>query len=242
MDEADGAVGLVRSVTQSNSNSKADKPIESIDSDELDRDRTVETLASLLVRTENSSEVRSTERVIGLTGAWGSGKSSVLNMLENRLKLYDDVFVVRFNPWLVTGSSDLIEIYFKELTHQLGRSAAEKARDLAKRIDEYRESISKIANFVMPGSSLISGVIPKIKEETIQEKRGRLELKLRDFEGAIVVLIDELDRVDDTDIRELARFVKAIGDLPSISYLVGYDHVRVQKALASGASASDVTP
>ncbi len=44
--------------------------------------------------------------VIGLYGAWGTGKSSVLNLLEDELRHYrhvgtgDEVVVVRFNPWL----------------------------------------------------------------------------------------------------------------------------------------------
>ena len=51
---------------------------------------------------------------------------------------------------------------------------------------------------------------------------------------AVVVLIDELDRVEDDDVRAVAQLVKAVGDIKGISYLVAYDPKRVAEALGTG--------
>lgn len=47
-------------------------------------------------------------------------------------------------------------------------------------------------------------------------------------------MIDELDRVSDTEIKTLARIVKSIADFPNASYLLAYDSRRVAEALGNG--------
>jgi hypothetical protein len=54
----------------------------------------------------------------------------------------------------------------------------------------------------------------------------------------VVVLIDELDRVEDEDVRAVAQLIKAVGDIRGISYLVAYDPKRVAEALGQGSGAA----
>jgi predicted KAP-like P-loop ATPase len=48
------------------------------------------------------------------------------------------------------------------------------------------------------------------------------------------VLIDELDRVEDDEVRAVAQLVKAVGDIEGLAYLVAYDPDRVADALGRG--------
>ena len=66
------------------------------------------------------------------------------------------------------------------------------------------------------------------------EQRKELEKKLAASNAAVVVLIDELDRVEDEDVRAVAQLVKAVGDIRGISYVVAYDPERVVDALGRG--------
>ena len=77
-------------------------------------------------------------------------------------------------------------------------------------------------------------LIRKPKELSPQEQRRNLEKKLATAKVAVVVLIDELDRVEDDEVRAVAQLVKAIGDIKGISYLVAYDPERVADALGRG--------
>lgn len=43
---------------------------------------------------------------IGLYGDWGSGKSSLMKMIEKKLSQSDDILCVRFNGWLFEGYED----------------------------------------------------------------------------------------------------------------------------------------
>src|SRR5690348_15915095 len=43
---------------------------------------------------------------IGVFGDWGSGKSSLLRMVEKNVSTDDKILVVRFNGWLFEGYDD----------------------------------------------------------------------------------------------------------------------------------------
>src|SRR5690242_20065919 len=60
--------------------------------------------------------------VIGIDGAWGSGKSSLLFLVEDQLsKLLPDQkpTIINFRPWLIGNREALITSLFGELSRQL---------------------------------------------------------------------------------------------------------------------------
>ena len=69
-----------------------DKPIEGAAEDILNRSAVV----GSIVRAVVSDFVP----VLAVTGAYGDGKTSVLNLLAKQLELRDDVVFVRFSTWL----------------------------------------------------------------------------------------------------------------------------------------------
>ena len=52
----------------------------------------------------------------------------------------------------------------------------------------------------------------------------------------ILIIIDDLDRLDPRDALEVLRLVKAVADFPAVSYLLAYD----KRSLASAISKSDL--
>lgn len=232
-----------------------DRPIERSDDDRLDRIPFVESLARALVREEKDIRGRvvarrSTGIVVGLTGKWGSGKSSILNLLGEHLGSMDHVVVATLNPWLFKGRDELLAAFFNELRDALGRSPQEQVREVVKFVDKYRGAITFAAKGLGMaadtagaggvGSTAAKGVteaakkVKKPKDLSPQEERRALEAKLQRAKVAVVVLVDELDRVDDDDVRAVAQLVKAIGDIKGVSYLVAYDPDRVADALGRG--------
>src|SRR6266550_507177 len=93
--------------------SAPERSIQSKAEDKLERSRFIERLASAVV---NPTTRKSTGVAVGITGPWGSGKSSILNLLREHLKTqYPDALVVQFDPWLVSGRNDLIAEFLGEL-------------------------------------------------------------------------------------------------------------------------------
>jgi len=72
------------------------------------------------------------------------------------------------------------------------------------------------------------------RDSTLHARREELLDALKDTRVPIVVLIDELDRVEDAEIRAVAQLVRAVADFSSISYVIAYDHDRVVQALGAG--------
>jgi hypothetical protein len=238
-----------------------DRPIEQECDDLLDRGPFVESLARALVRDLRDDKGtliarKATGFVVGLTGSWGLGKSSVLNLLALYLGSQEKIIVAKFNPWLFKGRDELLTAFFNSLRQAMGSSNTEAARQLVNALDRYRRAIEMTAHVVAAGIDLVGGsgaataatnttfklwkkkepaTVPQDSIKSIQEERERLESKLKKLDSAVVVLIDELDRVEDDEVRAVAQLVKAVGDIRGISYLVAYDPKRVAEALGRGA-------
>ncbi|AMK15495.1 P-loop NTPase fold protein [Methanobrevibacter olleyae] len=86
-----------------------DAPINERSEDKLHRMNFVDSLAKS-IRNYSSNDCI----VIGLMGKWGSGKSSIINLLESEIK--EDICILRFNPWNYPSQNMLISSFFDELT------------------------------------------------------------------------------------------------------------------------------
>ncbi|MBN8925592.1 MAG: hypothetical protein J0H19_03120 [Rhodospirillales bacterium] len=233
-----------------------DRAIERSANDILDRGAFVDSLICAVVHTDRNrdGEVtgrRSTGFVVGLTGEWGLGKSSVLNLVKERLDSYDHVAVAALNPWLFNSRDDLLKAYFNVLRDALGKTLKERARDIQEQLDKYKGAIGLGGTVIAAAIDLHGGAgfaskvwsrwgkrateqIKKPLDLSPDEERRSLETKLRMAKVAVVVLIDELDRVEDDEVRAVAQLIKAVGDIRGISYLVAYDPKHVAQALGRG--------
>ena len=105
-----------------------DLPITKSTEDILNRGSFARSLAKTL-----SQYSRSSSFSIGLYGEWGSGKTSLLNMiLENIEDIDNNAIILRFNPWLCSDPQQLITQFFKQMANsiKLKRPTAEQAWEL----------------------------------------------------------------------------------------------------------------
>ncbi len=97
-------------------------PIATADEDRFGRQGFVARLATVIRGRHDPGSL-----VIGLYGAWGTGKSSVLNLLEQQLRHYrhvatsGEVLVIRFNPWYFADEPQLIRSFFRTLADYLDK-------------------------------------------------------------------------------------------------------------------------
>src|SRR5215208_3911810 len=104
-----------------------DRPIADAADDVLGR-----TSVARLIAAEISAAPGNSGIVISLMGPWGSGKTSVLNLVD--AELGENVEVLRFNPWLFSGAQELVARFFAELAVQLRGSTDEKLRGAADKV------------------------------------------------------------------------------------------------------------
>ena len=109
-----------------------DLPITKSDEDLLNRGSFAQNLAKVLLQYSFSSSF-----TIGLYGEWGSGKTSLLNMvIENVERTDESVVILRFNPWLCSDPKQLISQFFKQMATAI-KLKKPAANQVWKLIDQY---------------------------------------------------------------------------------------------------------
>ncbi len=207
----------------------ADLPIASSDADLLDRGGLVDRLVAQARRAPADAGF-----VIGLSGAWGSGKTSLLNLVEERLGT--DTVVLHFEPWMFTGAEQLVARFFEELAEQLKSRRGKRLHKLGERLSDYGAAIAPAASVLMGPA----GGLATMPEQLLERHRGsaliareRLRKQLAERPERIVVIVDDVDRLTSPEIREVVRLVKLVGDLPGVVYLLAYERSRVERALSA---------
>jgi len=116
-------------------------------------------LAASLIDTTTG---KATGVVVGITGPWGSGKSSILYLLQAELEhpenrtAYHHAVIVRFDPWLVSGRDDLIVEFLRELQatlREVGTRYPQVATQLKKLAGKLAEYGSRLAPFAALASA-----------------------------------------------------------------------------------------
>lgn len=224
----------------------ADRAIEQRSHDQLNRSDFSDRIADALV----DDAGQATGVVIGLTGPWGSGKTSILNLVEECIaEKHSEVITVFFNPWLITSRDDLITAFLADIRSALearggaaGRSQqSSRFKDLAKAATDYGRRLAPVANMVAPGigtaaAGLFDAAGRAFSGGTLHDLRTRLAKRIVEFDIHVVVLIDEIDRLEDAEIGAITQLVRAVADFPNFSYLLAYDEDRVAQALGRGVS------
>lgn len=197
--------------------------------------------------------------VVGLHGKWGSGKTTVVNFILEHLKKHNEntkdeakkVEHIDFRPWIVSGHQDLMAAFFKLLSEELKpkNGKIRKAfnfgmRTAAEGSDKLVEAAATMALAIDPTGGVISGVAGNVGKKTLKSMLGKfletpslqqayedLKTLLTSSGRRFVVTVDDIDRLEDEEIKSIMQMVKTLGRLPNVIYLLVYDRDIVYQAL-----------
>jgi predicted KAP-like P-loop ATPase len=99
--------------------------------------------------------------VVAIYGPWGSGKTSLKNMILDALRNQNSKTIrLEFNPWEWAGQEKVFEGFFGELSSKLGSvNASNKAAEAAKKMRMYAAMLSAAASITGSGRSLLIGFL-----------------------------------------------------------------------------------
>lgn len=156
---------------------------------------------------------------IGLYGEWGSGKTSVLNFIEKELELDENVICVKFNPWRFTTEDALLHNFFFTIANSLDyklKTKKDTFKNLAKKILPGTSNLFRFKGVGDVISSFIS--LPDLKDF-----RQRLEQTLNEKKKRVLVIIDDVDRLDKEEIYLLFKLIRLSADFKYTAYLLALD-------------------
>src|SRR6266436_2127623 len=160
--------------------------------------------------------------VIGLYSPWGGGKSSTLNLIEEALAARATGVVVRFNPWLFDSEERLLCGFFETLAAALGRSIGTEAVKLGGMLCDYgiqlaAASLSVEGATPVSSSDAIKGIGESLSSEGLDELKGHIDRVLQRVGERVVVLIDDIDRLDCTTIDAVFKLVRVTAAFAKIA-------------------------
>ena len=208
-----------------------DNPITLPEEDTIGRNCFAQSFAKQILSLDTSKG-----SVVGVLGAWGSGKTSFINLARNELN-QGNITILDFNPWMFSGTEQLMQSFFSELSAQL--RLRPNLNKIGEAIGTYGGLFTGMGWLPIVGPWIERGhkateVISKIlqgNKEGVGAQRKKIEDALTKLDERIIVVIDDIDRLSTTEIRDIFKLVRLTANFPNIIYVVAFDRIRVENAL-----------
>ena len=180
---------------------------------------------------------------IGIYGSWGSGKTSILNLLESLAK-EDQAIVVRFSAWAASGETGVLRQFYDALAKELEKEGTHRpkmaqAKRFVGKLRGYLGDLKGIAKVAEDWSPLPKGTadaafgVAQTAFEAFAINKADLDALAQNLEGRrVVVFIDDLDRADPKLIPKTLLALREMLDWPNFSFVLAFDRKVVGSALA----------
>ncbi len=160
--------------------------------------------------------------VVALFGNFGSGKTSILNLL--RLHLKGKVIAVSFSTWL-PGSEQTLTSYL------MADIATECQKEYM--VPGLRRSATRLAAALAQSISFLKGLTNFLPSTTQRDDIENLGSALRLLPQRVVVLLDELDRMEGDELRTLMKVIRGISQLPNLTFVCAAEKEMLIKLISS---------
>jgi hypothetical protein len=198
----------------------ADLPIKDKAEDRLNRGGFAEALANVIRSWRDKPSL-----VIGLFGDWGSGKTSLKNLVLKSIG-HDEaksLHVVEFSPWQVSGQELLSETFFREISKVLGNTGPSEEAVVKRRVARWKKyaGILSIAGTVArafrsavpPGDHIglaITGAATSVESLASVAKTGAEALEAEGVTDSLT--LSELKEQISEDLRSLDKPILVVLD------------------------------
>jgi len=209
---------------------RTDAPLESEEQDLFDRAPFANRVADTISTMADPSSL-----VVAIYGPWGDGKTTVLNFIRNRLFKHPSVITVNFNPWRLDGEKALLQGFFENLAEALDRELATKTERVGDVLKRYGTLLKAV-----PGgwADVAQGAGEVLSSASIDELKKRVGTLLSEEKRRVVIVMDDIDRLEKTEIQAIFRLVKLTGDFQNTSYILAFDDQMVAAAIGERYAAS----
>lgn len=177
-------------------------------------------LAQRIINTDSSNS----SKAFAIAGEWGSGKTSFLEILKDNFKKTNSV-ILDFNPWLNIEKESLITEFFKQLSNKLKYYGS----GLKYEISVYSNLLIK------PDGGILNNFLGLINvnflNNSIKSQKKTIENLITKVNKDIYVFIDDVDRLEHTEIESIIRLIRNLADFKHIKFVVAFEKGYVLEAI-----------
>ena len=179
-----------------------------------------------------------TPMTISIQGDWGSGKTSMMNMIKEQIS--DSVHPVWFNTWQYSqfNMHDELAVSMlcalleelkcnedtkKEIVGNLGKlfkKATKVAVSVAAEAHGFKKIYDEISEFVEPNTTDFAKEIKNLKQQFQNVVDRIVDVK----KNRVVVFVDDLDRLQPSKAVELLEVLKVFLDCDKCIYVLAVDY------------------
>ncbi|BAQ66348.1 P-loop NTPase fold protein [Geminocystis sp. NIES-3709] len=217
-----------------------DAPIIDKTQDEFKRFPFCQRVAQVIASREDSDSL-----VVGIYGAWGEGKTTAINFIEQELTEKENIICVKFNPWQFSNEDQLLMSFFETISNALGinlKDFIDKSSDFVNRY--VQPVISPLINIF--DKTKISGIVTQslikiiFSPSTLEKYKKKVKKILHEKQKKLVIFIDDIDRLDKSEIQAIFKLVKLSADFSYTTYVLAFDPDMVASALSEKYSSNSL--
>ena len=222
-----------------------DKPINDEQEDLLNRSGFAKHFAKDVVMLSEKNNF-----TISLNGAWGSGKTSLINLIKNeivKLRDYDEQvtsypIILDFAPWNSLDENGIITQFFRSFTSNFTKNKIKEFLTNSK--TQFAINLLRDLPIVGKYFKLLKSFFDKYLKEFLEKDKDLSATKqeiikyLKKSNYNFIVFIDDIDRLNNKEIRLLFQLIKAVCDFPNVTYVLSYDKEIVANALSNEQTAN----
>ncbi|OFX26006.1 MAG: hypothetical protein A2033_10755 [Bacteroidetes bacterium GWA2_31_9] len=200
-----------------------DNPIENTDDDKIGYDDLVKRITGNVLH-----DIYNKSFTIGIVGPWGNGKSSLIKLVQNKIKENKpkNIVEINFYPFLNHNDEDIITEFFKSLSSKLEKYDGSLSKQLFGYADKLIQLYKKgdIKYFLDKHISLNSNTPAYNLYEEINSILKKINKK-------IIVYIDDLDRLNEKEIIQVLKLIRNTANFNNTVFIVAMDKKYVVDAL-----------
>ena len=187
---------------------------ESVNYDLLQRDKIINQMTSTIANCNTDSKF-----VMSLKGNWGSGKTTILNNVKNKLKEENLIFIDDFEPWVYGDTKSLLMAFFDKIMSNI--NCGFRINDINIFTKTYLKTIYTNIGYSVGellGENINIDRIKKIINNFLESNDKRL-----------VLVLDNLERCSSENILFILRTIHNLFDFNRIIYVLSYDETAMKK-------------
>lgn len=214
---------------------KNDRPILKSSDDKFNRKNFAEIIARSI---RSCSESSSSSFVFGISGEWGSGKTSTINLVKEVLGEEDkkSFKIIEFSPLFFQGSQGLIYEFLTQFAIALNgtgkplKDTNSKVMELAQILKplEYIPGVGKVFGAILNATKSFNQFLHKNKR-TVEEIKKNISEKIKNKGIKFLIIMDDMDRLPEKETVLMLMIIRYIANFDNTYYLLAYDQTLLSR-------------